>query len=42
MRKDLLKYLLTINPKIKDININKYLEIIEKRYPIAKEVKGVF
>lgn len=41
-RKDLLKYLLTINPKIKDININKYLEIIEKRYPIAKEVKGVF
>lgn len=41
-RKDLLKYLLTINQKIKDININKYLEIIEKRYPIAKEVKGVF
>ena len=34
--------ILTINPKIKDININKYLEIIEKRYPIAKEVKGVF
>lgn len=41
-RKDLLKYLLTINPKIKDININKYLEIIEKRYPITKEIKGVF
>ena len=41
-RKDLLKYLLTINPKLKDKNIDKYLKIIEKKYPIVKEIKNIF
>ena len=41
-RKDLLKNILTINPKIKDKNIDKYLEIIEEKYPIVKEIKDIF
>ena len=41
-RKDLLKNILTINPKIKDKNIDKYLEIIEERFPTVKEVKDIF
>ena len=41
-RKDLLKNILTINPKLKDKNMDKYLEIIEERYPIVKEVKDIF
>ena len=41
-RKDLLKNILTINPKLKDKNMDKYLEIIEERHPIVKEVKDIF
>ena len=41
-RKDILKNLLTINPNLKDKNIDKYLEIIEEKFPIAKEIKDIF
>ena len=41
-RKELLKNLLTINPNSKDKNINKYIEIIEEKYSIVKEIKDIF
>lgn len=41
-RKDILKNLLTINPNLKDKNIDKHLEIIEEKYLIAKEIKDIF
>lgn len=41
-RKDLLKNLLTINPDLKDKNIDKYLNIIEEKYSIVKEIKNIF
>lgn len=41
-RKDLLKNILTINPDLKNENINKYMEIIEEKYPIVKEIKDIF
>ncbi len=41
-RKDLLKNLLTVNFELKNENINKYMEIIEEKYPIVKEIKDIF
>ena len=41
-RYDLLKYILTLNPKKKNDEISKYLDIIIERYPIVKEVKEIF
>ena len=42
-RQELLKYLLTIDEnKIKNKDISNYIEIIEERYPIVKEVQTSF
>lgn len=41
-RKELLKNLLTINPNLKNKELNKYLGIIEEKYPIVKEVRNIF
>lgn len=41
-RKELLKNLLTINPDLKNKNIDKYVEIIEAKYPIVKKIKDIF
>lgn len=41
-RRDLLKYLLTIDPNLKDKNIDKYITIIEEKYHVAKEIKDIF
>lgn len=41
-RKELLINLLTLNPKLINKNIDKYLELIEEKYPIVKEIKDIF
>ena len=41
-RKELLKNILTINPNLKNENIDKYTELIEKKYSIVKEIKDIF
>ncbi len=41
-RKELLKSILTINSDLKNNNIKKYVEIIEAKYPIVKEIKNIF
>ncbi len=41
-RKELLKYVLTMNSDLKNNNINKYIETIEEKYPIVKEIKSIF
>jgi len=42
-RMELLKYLLTKNPKVKkDKTIGKYIEIINERYPIVRRVDEMF
>lgn len=41
-RRDLLKYLLTIDQNLKDKNIDKHINIIEEKYPVAKEIKDIF
>ncbi len=41
-RKDLLKNLLTIDEEKKNKEIEKYLPIIENKYPIVKTIKTIF
>lgn len=41
-RSELLKNILTINSDLKSKNIDKYIEIIEEKYPIVKEIKDIF
>lgn len=41
-RWELLKHILTINPKLKNKKIEKYLDIIEEKYPIVKEFREIF
>lgn len=42
-RRDLLKYLLTCNPKAtKDKNISSYIDIIKEKYPITLKVEQIF
>ncbi len=41
-RRDLLKYLLTINEKIKDQIIESNIEIIKEKYPIVSQIQTTF
>lgn len=42
-RTDLLKYILTCNPKTKrDSNIEKYISQIKSRYPVVEKVETMF
>ena len=42
-RQDLLKNILIINPKIeRDENIIKYIEIIENKFPLVKNIREIF
>ena len=42
-RTDVLKYLLTCNPKVKkDEKLDKYIDTINEKYPITKKVECIF
>lgn len=41
-RAELLRDILTIDPDLKNKKLEKYLDIIEEKYPIVKEVKTIF
>lgn len=42
-RTDILKYLLTCNPKVKkDENIGMYIDMIKEKYPVAARVESIF
>ena len=42
-RTDLLKYILTCNPKTKrDPNIEKYIDQIKSQYPVVEKVETMF
>lgn len=42
-RTDILKYLLTRNPKVKkDEKVGKYIDIIKEKYPVAARVELIF
>ena len=42
-RMEILKYLLTCNPKVqKDEELGKYIELIKEKFPIASHVENIF
>lgn len=42
-RSEILKYLLTCNPKAKkDEEVDKYIDLIKEKYPIASRVESIF
>lgn len=42
-RTDILKYLLTCNPKVKkDENIGMYIDMVKEKYPVAARVESIF
>lgn len=42
-RSEILKYLLTVNPKTKkDETVGMYIDVIKEQYPIARKVESIF
>jgi len=42
-RSEVLKYLLTCNPKTKkDKKVGRYIDLIKEKYPVAKKVESIF